>query len=86
MNKLEMTETGYRVSLELRDGDLEGLACAAINETMARLREQIAVLKRNRKRKPYQQEDLDNDIAMLAHCAAVYDYYGGNLNGHQLWR
>ena len=81
MNKLEMTETGYRVSLELRDEDLEGLVCAALNETMARLREQIAVWKRNRK--PYQQEDLDADTAMLTHCAAVYDYYGGNLNGHQ---
>jgi len=83
MNKLEMTETGYRVSLELRDEDLEGLVCAAINETMARLREQITALKRNRKRKPHEQEDLDNDTAMLAHCAAVYDYYGGNLKGRQ---
>ena len=85
MNKLEMTETGYRVSLELRDEDLEGLVCAAINETMARLREQIAVLKRKRKpkRKPHEQEDLDYDTAMLAHCAAVYDYYGGNLKGRQ---
>jgi len=57
--------------------------CAAINETMARLREQITALKRNRKRKPFQQEDLDYDTAMLAHCAAVYDYYGGNLKGRQ---
>ena len=83
MNKLEMTDTGYRVSLEFRDEDLEGLVCAAMNETMARLREQITALKRNRKRKPFQQEDLDYDTAMLAHCAAVYDYYGGNLKGRQ---
>ena len=83
MNKLEMTATGHRVSLELRVDHLEILVCAAMKKIMAELREQITARKGNRKRKPHEQEDLDHDTAMLAHCAAVYDYYGGNLNGHQ---
>ena len=81
MNKLQMTKTGYRVSLELRDEDIEEIVCQILDETMVRLRESITTLKRKRARKPYEQEDLDHHTAMLAHCAAVYDYYGGNLKG-----
>ena len=81
MNKLEMTETGYRVSVELQDENLEEIVCGFLNETMFRLRQDLEALKRKRKRKPYEQEDLDHNTAMLSHCAAVYDYYGGNLKG-----
>jgi len=83
MNKLEMTETGYRVSVELQDENLEEIVCGFLNETMFRLRQDLEALKRKRKRKPYEQEDLDHNTAMLSHCAAVYDYYGGNLKGRR---
>lgn len=81
MNKLQMTKTGYRVSLELRDEDMEEIVCQILDETMVRLRESITTLKRKRARKAHEQEDLDYNTAILAHCAAVYDYYGGNLKG-----
>jgi hypothetical protein len=83
MNKLERTTTGYRVSVELQDENLEEIVCGFLNETMFRLRQDLEALKRKRKRKPYEQEDLDHNTAMLSHCAAVYDYYGGNLKGRQ---
>ena len=51
MNKLEMTETGYRVSVELQDENLEEIVCGFLNETMFRLRQDLQALKRKRKRK-----------------------------------
>ena len=92
MNRLERSTTGYdingyRVSLVLRDDDVEKILCDALNETMAWLREDIPSLKWKLTRavhsSAYEQEDLDHHTAMLTHCAAVYDYYGGNLKGRR---
>ena len=90
MNRLERSTTGYdingyRVSLVLRDDDIEKIMCDTLNETMAWLREDIASLKWKLARavhpSDYVQEDLDHHTAMLTHCAAVYNYYGGNVEG-----
>jgi hypothetical protein len=86
MNKLERTTTGYRVSMVMRDDDVETLLCEFLNETMVRLRDDVEKLKWLSARAVLQareQEDLEYEAKMLSHCAAVYDYYGGNLKGRQ---
>ena len=62
------------------DSDIaDGIVCASLMQNIYDLREDIAALKKIKKLKEYQRQDLADYVITLNAIEEVFDYYGGNL-------
>lgn len=62
------------------DGETaDRIVVCSLRETIQYVKQDIAKLSKKKKRKSYEQEDLDHCIKHLVHLEAVYEYYGGNI-------
>jgi hypothetical protein len=68
------------MNIELSDEAIEDIVCATLKEHMKYLKKNI---KEHKKKKgnlrPFELQDLGDDVKMLAAMQDVYGYFGGNL-------
>ena len=67
------------MNIEIDPETADGVVRASLKESIEYLREDIAVLKKVKKREDYQHRDLSEQIRTLEAMEEVFDYYGGNL-------
>ena len=67
------------MKLEIDNSMIDIIMLAELKEQISSIEVDIKKLKTIRKRETFQEADLQNDIDILAHIKAVYEYYGGNL-------
>ena len=67
------------MKVEIDPDTADGITRCSLKQTIAYLREDIAVLKSVRKREYYQKHELGELIITLDAMEKVFDYYGGNI-------
>lgn len=66
------------MKIEIDADVLDSVICSSIKETVAYLESDIAALRKRKKLKDFEKEDLNNHLYTLAAMQEVYNYYGGN--------
>lgn len=67
------------IKVEIDPDTADGITRCSLKQSIAYLREDIAVLKSVRKREYYQKHELGELIITLDAMEKTFDYYGGNL-------
>ena len=67
------------IKIEIDSDVADGIVRASLIQNIYDLREDIAALKKIKKLKEYQRQDLADYVIALNAVEEVFDYYGGNL-------
>ena len=67
------------MKMEIDNETADRIVICALQDSMGPLRDDIVKLKRKKKLKGHEKENLANFIRHLDAIEAVYDYFGGNL-------
>ena len=67
------------IKIQIDSDVADGIVCASLIQNIYDLREDIAALKKIKKLKEYQRQDLADYVITLNAIEEVFDYYGGNL-------
>ena len=67
------------MKLEIDDDTVDGIIVASLRQSIELLENDIARLKKIKKREPYQNEDLARCLVDLDGLKVAYAYYGGNV-------
>lgn len=67
------------IKVEIDPDTADGITRCSLKQSIAYLREDIAVLKSVRKREYYQKHELGELIITLDAMEKTFDYYGGNI-------
>lgn len=67
------------MKVEIDADTADGITRCSLKQSIAYLREDIAILKKKKKLEYYQKHELAELIVSLDAMEKVYDYYGGNL-------
>ena len=67
------------LKVEIDPDTADGITRCSLKQSIAYLREDIAVLKSVRKREYYQKHELGELIITLDAMEKTFDYYGGNI-------
>ena len=67
------------MKVEIDPDTADGITRCSLKQSIAYLREDIAILKKKKKFEDYQTHELAELIVSLDAMEKVFDYYGGNV-------